>query len=82
MIAVLDQLRDTVTMLDQAYGIARNELNGQIAGGGLRQGFQPEEFRDASGRFILLDALTALATAQAALATLEAAQPRPRPVRV
>jgi hypothetical protein len=57
--------------LDRAYDTARGELLADIASGRLGYpGSTPEQIRDASGRYILLDALVAAANAHAALASL------------
>lgn len=64
---VADQLAQTCDALERAYARARASLAVDIER--CHEGFfEPEDMRDANGRYILLDALAALATAQAALA--------------
>lgn len=63
-------LEATVVVLEQAYQLARADLERRIADDrvfGLSG--PPELVRDAGGRYLLLDALTALVTARAVLAS-------------
>lgn len=60
-------LGEAVELLRAAYATARADLTREAeAFGGA-----PEQMRDASGRFILLDALTAIVQARAALVYAE-----------
>ncbi|WP_433233773.1 hypothetical protein [Actinomadura nitritigenes] len=59
-----ERLRTTIERLEAAYERDRAEL--------VEEGYgDPELVRDTSGRFVLLDALTAIVNARAALALTE-----------
>lgn len=60
-----DELAHTCQELKRAYGIARASIVRDIQQIDPGQ-YEPEEMRDANGRFLLLDALASLANAQAA----------------
>ncbi|MFG2001698.1 hypothetical protein ACGFNU_21360 [Spirillospora sp. NPDC048911] len=64
-----DALRRTAELLAAAYTKARDDLAREINEN--LYPFEPEQARDHNGRYILLDALTALAQAQATLAATE-----------
>ncbi len=65
-----DALRTTVDRLEAAYAKAREQLAAELATGAWRL-CEPEEMRDANGRYILLDALTAIVQARTTLAQVE-----------
>jgi hypothetical protein len=60
----IERLTSTVSRLEVAYETARADLERQFPGAA------PEEIRDPNGRYVLLDALTALVQAQAVLGAL------------
>lgn len=62
-------LRHTARLLEAAYDQARSDLMRDIERDGLH--FDPEVIRDHNGRFILLDALTALVQAHTVLTATE-----------
>lgn len=63
-------LAAAVERLEAAYETARQSMAEENARCG--RPYAPEEMREASGRYILLDALTAIVQAKAALACTEA----------
>ena len=60
----VDRLAEVADRLEAAYEATRAQLERDFAD----TGFSPEEIRDPNGRYILLDALTALVEARTALA--------------
>ncbi|MFG1977052.1 hypothetical protein ACGFJC_47635 [Nonomuraea fuscirosea] len=77
---VLDRvhLAELVDRLETAYEHARRRLAEQAAYDAFTPDIAPEEIRDSTGRFLLLDALTALVNARTALAQ----RPLGTPVRL
>lgn len=67
MQAEAETLREHLGHLEAAYTAARETLAQEAE----RVGATPEQMRDANGRYILLDALTAIVQARAALAHAE-----------
>jgi hypothetical protein len=61
-----NELRAVTARLEAAYGRARADLVRDIERDGYH--FEPEDARDSNGRYILLDALTAIVQANAAIA--------------
>lgn len=67
----LDLLRRSAVTLQATYDHTRNRLIEQLDRDGLTGVHEPEDIRDANGRYILLDALTAVVLANTALATAD-----------
>jgi hypothetical protein len=67
MQAEAEILRQHLDHLEAAYAAARESLSQKAD----RVGAIPEQMRDATGRYILLDALTAIVQARAALSHAE-----------
>ncbi len=66
----LARLRESVERIEQAYEVARQELELDVkhrASFGAEWPSTPDQCRDANGRFILLDSLTAIVQARAIL---------------
>lgn len=66
-----EALRRTVHLLTESYERTRADLAREIEQFHTGLALQPEDMRDNHGRYILLDALTALVQAQAVLATAD-----------
>jgi len=60
----LEALQRAVLDAERIYGIIRDDLQRQLDADG-HQHLTPEQMRDPNGRFILLDALTAIVNARA-----------------
>jgi hypothetical protein len=70
----LDALRHTVTLLAKSYDRTRADLAKEIERFHTGLQAEPEDMRDQHGRYILLDALTALVQAQTVIAATEQRQ--------
>jgi hypothetical protein len=67
----LAALRRTTAALQATYDRAREDIVQELEHSGAAEAFQPEEIRDPTGRYILLDALTALVQANTVLAAAD-----------
>lgn len=61
------RLVEQVERLETAYEAARRRLREQAAHDPFVPDLEPEEMQDSNGRYLLLDALTAIVNARAAL---------------
>jgi hypothetical protein len=67
----VEALRRTVQLLTESYERTRAELAREIEQFHTGLALQPEDMRDNHGRYILLDALTALVQANTVLANAD-----------